>query len=64
MDFWETITTDRYILDYVEGIKIPFVSEPYQHKSLNQIHCSSDEKLAMDKEIFVYVQNGPKTYAQ
>ena len=58
LDFWETLTNDNHLLNHVRGIKIPFVSLPSQSKVPNPIHCSINEKIAMDNEICNYVKSG------
>lgn len=57
-NFWQSLTIDPVVLEYVQGFKIPFVSFPEQTNCPNQIKCCLNEKLAIDHEILGYVERG------
>ena len=52
------MTNNRFILDIINGLKIPFVSLPSQNFKPNPIRCSWEEKLLIDNEISKYLQKG------
>ena len=55
---WQKLTRDPQILSIVEGIKIPFLSKPFQGKPPHQIHFSSDQKSLVHLELQAMMQKG------
>ena len=58
LDFWKTLTFDRFILEIIEGVKIPFDSFPAQLWQPREINCSVEEKTCIDAEIATYLTKG------
>ena len=56
--FWESITSDQYILDSVRGLRIPFSNLPTQNVVPKEINCSKVEMCAINREIEKYVKEG------
>ena len=48
---WSSLTTDNMILDYINGVKIQFLSNPPSNMLQNEIFCSLEESNAIDLEI-------------
>lgn len=51
LDTWAELTTDKYILQTVSGMKIDFESDPSETQQRNQRSFSPSENQAADKEI-------------
>ena len=58
IDFWKLITSDKFILEVIEGLHIPFENFPSQNIAPKQINCSLNEKHAIDLELNKYVEKG------
>ena len=58
LDTWASLTSDKNLLQIVNGVKIPFQSIPFQTEIPNQIHCSISEKTLMDAEVDRFIQSG------
>ena len=50
------MTSDKAILEIINGIKIDFVDQPVQYRILKEIKCSNNEKLLIDIEIEKYIK--------
>lgn len=58
LDFWKTITNDKFILNVIEGLEIPFESLPIQLTFPPEIRCSAVEKQSIDQEVIKFVNKG------
>ena len=58
VDIWKKYTTDKFILECIEGIKIKFVSDPILINVLREIKCSDIEKMKIDVELQIYLDKG------
>ena len=54
--FWNDLTSDQYILDCVEGIKLNFNMTPFQFFVPNEISCSLVEKEEIEAELSKYLE--------
>lgn len=45
---WQTISSDRCILSYIKGLKIPFCKRPYQNNSPKEPNWSPREKRQLE----------------
>ena len=48
---WGKLSADREILSMVEGLKIPFISEPFQKKVPHQISFSPQQEKLVQQEL-------------
>ena len=51
---WESITSDKVILDIVEGYKINFTTVPHQHCQPKQPTFEENEEIALSKALKNY----------
>jgi len=58
LPFWESLTSDVFILDAIQGVKIDFTSEVEQNFVPKQISCSRDVKLKIDSTIDKFICTG------
>ena len=58
LEFWKSITCDKFILNVIAGIEIPFESLPTQINAPPQIRCSDIEKQAVNHEIHKFIEKG------
>ena len=56
LKIWKNMTSDKAILEMINGIKIDFVDQPVQYRILKEIKCSNNEKLLIDIEIEKYIK--------
>lgn len=57
-DRWLEITNDQWVLDVIAGLKIPFVSEPFQIITPNEIPFPPDQWEVVDKEVNSLLEKG------
>ena len=55
---WEKVTTDPSVLSIVEGIKIPFLRRPRQHKVPKQIRHTPSEHQRIKEEVEKMLRKG------
>ena len=57
--FWEKLTTDRFILDTLNGLKLDFVDGevPQQKRLPHPIHMNNQEMTFIDKKIVQMLEN-------
>ena len=55
---WKKLTTDKWVLDTVQGYKIVFDKSPHQTKCPNKIAFSDSEKSLIDKEVQTMLDEG------
>ena len=55
---WKKITSDRNILQMVQGMKLDLLHFPKQQKPPQQIKFSSEEKLAVEEQIQTLLKKG------
>ena len=58
LKFWETVTSDIYILNIISGLEIPFESLPVQGNFPPEIRCSASEKESIDQEVEKFLNKG------
>ena len=51
INFWRTITSDRKVLQLIQGVKFEFESIPHQTKLPREIKMSLQEEQAMDEKV-------------
>ena len=57
-DFWSKLTSDSFILECINGVKIEFDSDPIQYRAPNEIKCNISERLLIDLEVHSYLKKG------
>ena len=58
LPFWNTLTSDNYILQIVSGAKLEFDCPVKQYKPCRPIRCSLEQKQMIDSEIDKYLITG------
>ena len=58
LEFWKSITCDKFILNVIAGLEIPFESLPTQTNAPPQIRCSDIEKQSVNHEIHKFIEKG------
>ena len=56
---WNNLTSNKFVLNVVSGIRLQFTSPPNQRCSLKAIDFCENEKFCIDKEIHTLLNKGP-----
>ena len=51
LSVWENLTSDSFVLECVNGIKIPFTSTPYQKRIPKEYYADLEKSLFIDLEV-------------
>ena len=51
LDNWGKLTSDRWVLDNIKGVRIPFISQPIQERPPHTLRMSDSETMQMSVEI-------------
>ena len=64
LSYWKKVTSDRNILQMIQGVKLDLLDFLKQNKPLQQIKFSPEEKSAAEEQIKTLLQEGTIVHIQ